>query len=300
MQVIIDAILEASKQIEKLIRHDSASHRNQLTNNINSTGDEQKALDVLSNDIMIDALTKTNLCSCLLSEENEDPIILDLLSADKYMVAFDPLDGSSNIDCNVCIGTIFSIYQPFSHKDINEHTLRDGSHLIAAGYVLYGPATEAVIATKDATNDTQCKQYTLSNNYFLTNYVDISSKSKKIYSINEGNAVNWYPNIAKLVAKYKENGDYTQRYIGSMVADVHRTLLYGGMFCYPADKKNTKGKLRLVYECYPMAFITEVANGLALDSTTGERILNKVPTNIHERTPIILGSKKELDKFTIA
>jgi fructose-1,6-bisphosphatase I len=295
IQTIIDTILDVSTEIEELIRSDSTC-RGTLINSTNFSGDEQKPLDVLTNDMMIDALTKTNLCSILLSEENEDAIVLHLDSS-KHMVAFDPLDGSSNIDCNVCIGTIFSIYETCDSSKVEDHILRNGDHLVAAGYILYGPATEAVIATSRS----KCVKYSLdphTRKYKLSSdKVDLSSKSKKIYSINEGNALNWFPKMETYINQFKASGNYTQRYIGSMVADVHRTLMYGGMFCYPDDKKNTKGKLRLIYECFPMAFVTEAANGLAIDCSSMERILCKFPKEIHERTPILLGSSVEVSKF---
>jgi fructose-1,6-bisphosphatase I len=216
------------------------------------------------------------------------------------MVAFDPLDGSSNIDCNVCIGTIFSIYKA-EEKESNTNTtiLRNGSDIICAGYVIYGPATELVI-TKEGTPGVQ--KFTLDTNkkeYIYTGKIDISTKTKKIYSINESNCENWYQDIKEYVSLYKKKDTkYTQRYIGSMVGDVHRTLLYGGMFSYPADKKNKHGKLRVIYECFPISKIMEKAGGASIiGNFSRNRILDINPTEIHQRTPILMGQKEELVKY---
>jgi fructose-1,6-bisphosphatase I len=252
---------------------------------------------------MIENLTKTKLCSILLSEENEEPIIIDKENRGDYMVAFDPLDGSSNIDCNVCIGTIFSIYKDVNtdldliNKNLlNDIILRTGNDIICAGYVLYGPSTELVITIEEKKG---VQKFTLDLDkieYFYTGEIDISNKTKKIYSINEANCENWYQDIKDYINLYKtKNTKYTHRYIGSMVADVHRTLLYGGMFSYPADKINEKGKLRVIYECFPISKIMEKAGGASIiGNFSRNRILNIIPDKIHQRTPIIMGSKEEI------
>jgi fructose-1,6-bisphosphatase I len=304
MNKIIEAIKKSSIQIEEKVRRSALDgfQGNITTDTINSSGDVQKKLDIITNEIMIDNLTKTKCCSILLSEENEEAIIVADEFRGKHMVAFDPLDGSSNIDCNVCIGTIFSVYKEeelLSNNNINKSILRDGSDIICAGYIIYGPATELVI-TKEGTPGVQ--KFTLDTNkneYIYTGEIDISTKTKKIYSINESNCENWYKDMKEYISLYKtKNTKYTQRYIGSMVADVHRTLLYGGMFCYPADTKNTKGKLRVIYECFPISKIMEKAGGAAIiGNFSRNRILNINPTEIHQRTSVLMGTKEEIIKY---
>ena len=301
MEAIIEAIKKSSIQIEEKVRRSALDgfQGNITTDTTNSSGDIQKKLDIITNEIMIDNLTKTKCCSILLSEENEEAIIVDEEFRGKHMVAFDPLDGSSNIDCNVCIGTIFSVYKEEVEEEKEKSILRNGSNIICAGYIIYGPATELVI-TKDGTPGVQ--KFTLDTNkkeYIYTGEIDISKKTKKIYSINESNCENWYQDMKEYISLYKtKDTKYTQRYIGSMVADVHRTLLYGGMFCYPADTKNTKGKLRVIYECFPISKIMEKAGGAAIiGDFSRNRILDISPTEIHQRTPVLMGSKEEIIKY---
>jgi fructose-1,6-bisphosphatase I len=307
MEEIIKAIQKSSIQIEEKIRRSALDgfQGNISDDTINSSGDVQKKLDVITNEIMIDNLTKTKCCSILLSEENQDAIVIDEEFRGKYMVAFDPLDGSTNIDCNVCIGTIFSIYKESDCKDIKisnnleKEILRNSSNIICAGYVLYGPATEMVITIEEKPG---VQKYTLDTDkkeYIYTGEIDITNKTKKIYSINESNCENWFQDMREYINLYKTpNTKYTQRYIGSMVSDVHRTLLYGGMFSYPADKKNKNGKLRLIYECFPISKIMEKAGGSSIIGNFSEkRILNIIPTEIHQRTPILMGQKEEILKY---
>jgi fructose-1,6-bisphosphatase I len=286
---ILDAILIGSIEIEELIRKIPLhSYLQGETNDKNFSGDTQKTLDILSNDIIIQKLTETNCCSFLLSEENETEINL---SHGDYMVTFDPLDGSSNIDCNVCIGTIFSIYK----KDNSQNFLRTGRDILISGYIIYGPATEAIIAFPD-----NVQRFALNPNkkeYEYIGVITLENKTKKIYSINEANSLKWKKDIFNYINNFKKN-KYTQRYIGSMVADVHRTLLYGGMFCYPSDEDNKNGKLRLVYECYPMAYIFEKAGGKGIvGDCSAANILDIMPKYIHERTPILLGTSHEIQKY---
>jgi len=222
-------------------------------------------------------------------------------SKGNYIAVFDPLDGSSNIDANISIGTIFGIYRradpskPVSLSDI----LHPGSELVAAGYAMYGSATLMVFTTGHEVNG-----FTLdpSTGEFVLTHPKIKMKPKgAIYSINEGNTVHWDEPTRAYVdsLKFPKSGKpYSARYVGSMVADVHRTLLYGGIFMYPGDKQSKDGKLRLLYEANPMAMIMEVAGGKG--STGTQRILDIVPTNPHQRTPVFLGSKdnvEELESF---
>jgi fructose-1,6-bisphosphatase I len=269
-------------------------------NHLNFSGDIQKKLDVISNEIMINHLIESESCCLLLSEENEDVILVEKEKRGKYMVTFDPLDGSSNIDCNVCIGTIFSIYESVN-KDIYDEVdyLRNGNEMICAGYCLYGPSTEMVITIGMNNGVHQFTLHPHLKDFVYVKQIQFPEKHKKIYSVNESSFENWSSSIQNYVLSYKiKNTPYTQRYVGSMVADVHRTLLYGGMFMYPADEKNKKGKLRYYYECAPISKIVEEAGGKSIIPNENPiRILDLEIGNIHEKTPILLGTSSEVDKY---
>ena len=266
-----------------------------ITNsNTNSTGDVQKKLDILANDVFINCLTFSDQVYIMGSEENEQPIIVDSHSGG-YAVVFDPLDGSSNIDCNLSVGTIFGIYkkspssdEPTSVKDL----LKPGTELVAAGYALYDAATMIVLSTGLGVNG-----FTLDPviGEFMLTHPDMKiPKSGKYYSINEGNSLN-YDEATKEWVSWNKKQKKALRYVGSMVGDVHRTLLYGGTFAYPGDSKNKDGKLRLIYECNPMAMIIEQAGGKA---TTGkQRILDIKPTKLHQKCPIFVGSWSEITRL---
>lgn len=265
----------------------------------NSSGDEQKKLDVLSNDIFINALVKSGSCCVLVSEENDEPIIVPEENAGRFCVAFDPLDGSSNIDCNVSTGTIFAVYEKVTPGKLGSvaDILRTGNDIVAAGYCMYGAATELVMCFKSGKVERFALDPSLGE--FIHTHTDVKfpeDGGKKIYSCNEGNALNWDKPIQDAVLSLKEK-KYAARYVGSMVSDVHRTILYGGVFIYPADKKSPKGKLRVLYEGFPMALIVESAGGVA---STGmfngkvQRMLDLIPTNIHERCPVILGCERDV------
>eukprot|EP00668_Euglena_longa_P045972 GGOE01061655.1.p1 GENE.GGOE01061655.1~~GGOE01061655.1.p1 ORF type:complete len:371 (-),score=86.85 GGOE01061655.1:195-1307(-) len=271
-----------------------------LAGETNATGDDQKKLDVLSNDIFINSLTNCGACAVLVSEENEEPIIVDPAHAGRFCVAFDPLDGSSNIDCNVSTGTIFGIYERSSIglatvSDI----LRTGNDLIVAGYCMYGAATELVITFKNQgvhrfTLDPSLGEFIHTHD----NVVFPEDGGKKIYSCNEGNSSNWDAAIKASVEYFKSGSKpYAARYVGSMVSDVHRTILYGGIYLYPADAKSKNGKLRVLYEGFPMAMIVEQAGGVAscgLFKGKIQRLLDLVPTSIHEKCPVILGGERDV------
>ncbi|KAG4157583.1 hypothetical protein ERO13_D02G071200v2 [Gossypium hirsutum] len=269
-----------------------------LAGEINIQGEEQKKLDVLSNEVFIKALVSSGRTCILVSEEDEDAIIVEPSKRGRYCVVFDPLDGSSNIDCGVSIGTIFGIYMV---KDDHEPTLADvlqpGKQMVAAGYCMYGSSCTLVLSTGKGVNG-----FTLdpSLGEFILTHPDIRIPKKgKIYSVNEGNAKNWDGPTAKYVenCKFPKDGSPSKslRYIGSMVADVHRTLLYGGTFMYPADKKSPSGKLRVLYEVFPMSFLMENAGGQAF--TGKQRALDLVPTKIHDRSPIFLGSYDDIEEI---
>jgi len=290
---ILTAICKSSLKIEQQIRYSGlyglhGNHDSQNSSGQNSSGDIQKKLDVVANDIMIEYLINSYSCNVLLSEENDNPIMVPQKCKGKYLVAFDPLDGSSNIDCNGPIGTIFSIAE--NSKD---EILLPGNRIVMAGYVLYGPSTEIVVAHNQKVNRFMLNS---AGHYWHIGPIMLNG-TKKIYSINEGNSALWHADIKQYVESLKKSG-YGLRYIGSMVGDVHRTLLYGGMFSYPADKKNPNGKLRLLYECFPMAYLFESATGAAIvGNMSCQRILDVVPKDIHQRTPILLGSTSDVKKY---
>ena len=284
---ILTAICKSSIEIEKKVRYSGLYQLHGNHSSQNTSGDIQKKLDVISNDIMIHYLVHSYACNVLLSEENEEPIMVPADKKGKYLVAFDPLDGSSNIDCNAPLGTIFSISENEENK-----ILLNGNRILMAGYVLYGPSTEMVIAY-----DSKVNRFMLDETGSFYHMGPIVEGEKKIYSVNEGHSNHWYADTTKFIDECKKMG-YAARYIGSMVADVHRTLLYGGVFSYPADKKNKQGKLRLLYECFPMAKIVECAGGRAIvGNLSNQRILDVVPTSIHQRIPILLGSSKEIKRY---
>jgi fructose-1,6-bisphosphatase I len=266
----------------------------------NATGDAQKKLDVLSNEMFVNSLYHSAVCAVLVSEENDDPIIIPDSLAGKYCVAFDPLDGSSNIDCNVSTGTIFSVWErettgPATVKDI----LRKGSEMVCAGYCCYGSATELVIGyygigPQRFTLDPSIGEFVLT----LDNMA-LPAKPKTIYSINDGNYTTWDSKMQAAVDSFKfSNPPYTARYVGSMVADVHRTVLYGGVYLYPADAAKGNGKLRILYEGFPMAYIVEKCGGEAYTGpfrgAVTTRILDLVPRDIHDKCPVIIGSVRDV------
>lgn len=269
---------------------------------VNVQGEEQMKLDIYANDILINILKNCTDCAGIASEENDSFLAFDDMHSmnSKYVVMFDPLDGSSNIDVNASIGTIFCIYKRVSEIGkpcTMEDFLQPGNKMKAAGYVIYGSSTMLVYASKLGVNG-----FTLepSIGEFCLSHRDMKCKENgKIYSINQGNSGKLSENLLGYLdycmAEDKEtNRPYSHRYIGSMVADLHRTLIKGGIFMYPADKKNANGKLRLLYECNPMSFIIEKAGGIG---TTGhEPILEINPTELHQRVPIFIGSKNMVEK----
>jgi len=263
----------------------------------NVQGEEVKKLDVYANTRFIAALELGGQCRGVASEENKDFITFhDEVSKDaKYIVALDPLDGSSNIDVNISVGTIFSIYRRVS-PDHSPLTLGDflqkGSQQAAAGYIIYGSSTMLVYTTGYGVNG-----FTLdpSIGEFCLSHPNMSiPKSGKIYSVNQGNFLSFAEGLKQYLRYCREidkptNRPYSSRYIGSMVADIHRNLITGGIFIYPGTADAPKGKLRILYECNPMAFVVEQAGGRATDGA--RRILDIEPTELHERTPIFIGSE---------
>ncbi|MCU0372145.1 MAG: class 1 fructose-bisphosphatase [Ignavibacteria bacterium] len=271
-----------------------------LTGDENVQGEEVKKLDVYANDVLKSFMRMGGHACALCSEEEEAFVPIDEVYSDyshKYIVHFDPLDGSSNIDANISIGTIFSIYKRVSKRGPGtmEDCLQLGVKQVAAGYVVYGSSTIMVYTAGNGVHG-----FTLDPTIgeFLISHENMKiSKKSKTYSVNEGNYSKWSKGMQKFVDHLKEadkdtGRPYSSRYVGSLVADFHRNLLYGGIFIYPADTKNKNGKLRLMYEANPLAMIIEQAGGRASDGRN--RILEIVPQSLHQRTPLFIGSEEDV------
>ena len=253
----------------------------------NIQGESQQKLDVLANIRFIRALTKGGEACAIVSEEDEQ--VTDLQNNGKYIIAIDPLDGSSNIDVNVSIGTIFSIYRrrsPIGSPVTNEDVLQPGTDQVAAGYLLYGSSTILVYTTGNGVNGFTYEP-TLGE-YFLSHQDMRIPEDGLIYSVNEASYLE-FPNPVQNYINYCRKNSHTARYIGSLVADFHRNLLKGGIYMYPSSDKYAKGKIRLMYECNALAFIVEQAGGKA--STGTGRVLEIVPKDVHQRCPLFIGSK---------
>jgi Fructose-1,6-bisphosphatase len=270
---------------------------------INIQGENQQKLDVFADKVFIDALLASGECCGVATEENQNEIVFTDKFARKgnYVVCMDPIDGSSNIDYNVSVGSIFSIYRRITlrgEKVTNEDFIQEGSRQVAAGYVIYGSSTMLVYTTGNGVNgftlDPSIGEFCLSHPYMTT------PEDGGIYSINEGNYI-YFPSGIKKYIKFCQEKDeksgrpYTSRYIGSLVSDFHRNLLMGGVFLYPQNENVPEGKLRLVYECNPIAFIAEQAGGGASNGTN--RILDIVPRSLHQRSPFYAGSKNMINKI---
>ncbi|KAJ3413696.1 hypothetical protein HDV05_007684 [Chytridiales sp. JEL 0842] len=293
LTILLNTIAASCKWISNVVRKSSLINVLGMTGGTNVQNENVQKLDILSNEIMINLLKGSGKTALLISEENDEAIFVEG-SKGHYCVVFDPLDGSSNIDCGVSIGTIFGIYKisedgkPASLKDV----LRPGTEMVAAGYCMYGSSTVLVLTTGHSVNG-----YTLDPDIgeFLLTHRDMKLGKKKIYSINEGNASTFDLAVKTYVdsLKFPPPGftgkftPYSARYVGSMVADVHRTMLYGGVFMYPG------GKLRILYECFPMSLLVEAAGGKA--STGRKRMLDVLPDSIHARSGIFLGNKEEVE-----
>ena len=267
----------------------------------NIQGEDQQKLDVYANDKFIQTLTNRNIVCGIASEEEDDFISInsqDENNNNKYVVLIDPLDGSSNIDVNVSVGTIFSVYRrvtPVGTPVTIEDFLQQGNQQVAAGYVVYGTSTMLVYTTGAGVNG-----FTLNpaiGTFYLSHPDMEFPENGKIYSVNEGNYIH-FPQGIKNYIKYcqMEEGDrpYTSRYIGSLVSDVQRNMIKGGIYLYPKSSKNSNGKLRLLYECNPMAFLAEQAKGNASDGF--HRIMDIQPTELHQRVPFICGSRNMVEK----
>jgi fructose-1,6-bisphosphatase I len=293
---LMNAILTAVKAISTAVRRAGITQLFGFDGNVNVQGEEVKKLDVVSNQLFINMLRSSYVTCLLVSEENENVIEVEIEKQGKYIVCFDPLDGSSNIDCLVSIGTIFAIYKKTTDGPATvADALQPGRKVVAAGYALYGSATMVVLSIGTGVNSFMLDP-TIGEFLLIDKNMRIKPRGK-IYSINEGYSKFWYEPLKEYVENLKNpkggKPPYGARYVGSMVADVHRTLKYGGIFMYPATKDSPKGKLRLLYECIPMAYIIEQAGGLATTGTSA--ILDIVPESIHQRSPIFLGSKEDVE-----
>lgn len=298
--LLCHALQFSFKSIAYYIRRATLVNLTGLAGSSNTTGDEQKKLDVISNDLFIAAMKSSGKCALLVSEEEENVIYFKEHSGARYAVACDPIDGSSNLDAGVSVGTIFAIHKlSEGSTGTKEDILKPGTELVAAGFTMYGASAQLVITMKGGS----VNGFTLDNGvgeFILTHPNMKLPKSRSIYSVNEGNSLYWedetkdYFNSLKFPSG-SSGKPYSSRYIGSMVADAYRTLLYGGIFAYPADKKSPKGKLRILYECAPMAMVFENAGGQAVNSKM-ERMLDVIPEHIHDRSGIFMGSYDEVEK----
>ncbi|XGW32653.1 hypothetical protein V3C99_017303 [Haemonchus contortus] len=297
---LLTSLLTAFKAISSAVRKAGLANLYGIAGDTNIQGEEVKKLDVLSNELMINMIRSSYNCGGMVSEENDNIIEVEDAKIGKYVVCFDPLDGSSNIDCLVSIGSIFGIWRKLG--DDSAHAtkadfMQPGRAMVAAGYCLYGTATMVVLSSGDGVNgfvlDPSIGEFILTHPHMR-----IPEKGK-IYSINEGYAKHWSKGLTEYIhtRKFPKEGKkaMVQRYVGSMVADIHRTLLYGGIFLYPPTKDAPNGKLRLLYECAPISFLIEQAGGLA---TTGKTpVLDVVPEDIHQRCPLYMGSKKDIEEL---
>lgn len=265
----------------------------------NIQGEQQMKLDLYANEKLKAALKARGEVAGIASEEEDNIVIFDGVNNAKYVVLMDPLDGSSNIDVNVSVGTIFSIYRrvtPVGTPVTEEDFLQPGNKQVAAGYVIYGSSTMLVYTTGAGVH---AFTYDPSLGVFCLSHEKVCFPEKgNIYSINEGNYIKFPLGVKKYIKFCQEQDDltnrpYTSRYIGSLVADFHRNLLKGGIYIYPSTASHPKGKLRLLYECNPMAFLAEQAEGKATDGY--RRILDIMPTELHQRAPLFIGSKSMVE-----
>lgn len=294
---ILNDLALAARMITREVRRAGLVDIIGQTGAINSHGDHVKKLDEYADDVIFKALDHSGHLCVMASEESEDILpIPTKFRTGNYVLLYDPLDGSSNIDANISVGTIFSIHRKISDapRGTLEDCLQPGSKQVAAGYVLYGSSTMLVYTTGNGvhgfTLDPSIGEFILSHPW-----MKIPSPGQRIYSVNEGNYANWTPQQRRLIDHLKgtdgsNSRPFSGRYVGSMVADVHRTLLYGGLFMYPGEVNNPSGKLRLLYEASPMAMIVEQAGGRASDGQ--QNILSIQPTDLHQKTPFYLGSKE--------
>ncbi|RMG92962.1 MAG: fructose-1,6-bisphosphatase [Zetaproteobacteria bacterium] len=294
MMPIMQGVGRAATEIAYLLR--GAVFRGALgaAGGENVQGEQQQKLDVLSDEIFLDEMRSTGFVCAVGSEEQEELQVIEEYADADYLVLVDPLDGSSNLDIDGPVGTIFSVVRRKSPKDqrpTETDTLQAGRNVIAAGYVLYGPATMLVCSVGQGVHGFT---YNPTSARFELSHPDMRIPEKGgYYSVNEANADKWLDQLAEKFARMKSETGLAMRYVGSMVADMHRTLLKGGVFLYPADWKNPNGKLRLLYEAIPMGFLVEQAGGKAM--SRGGSVLDIEPEGLHQRVPVYLGSPSAVD-----
>ena len=305
----LSRLINSIRLAAKVVNHEvnKAGLVNILGNSgqVNTQGESQQKLDVYANEKFIQMLTNRNIVCGIASEEEDEFISINSLNSqnqNKYVVLIDPLDGSSNIDVNVSVGTIFSIYRrvtPLGNEVTIDDFLQKGEEQVAAGYVIYGTSTMLVYTTGDGVNG-----FTLNpaiGTFYLSHPNLKFPEDGNIYSINEGNYSHFPLGIKKYIKFCQEqnsNRPYISRYIGSLVSDFHRNMIKGGIYLYPQSQNYPNGKLRLLYECTPMAFLAEQANGSASDGY--KRILEIKPNSLHQRVPFVCGSSKmvrDVEKF---
>jgi len=288
-------LVTAAKVISREVRRAGLIDILGASGNSNIHGEEVQKLDEFANEAIIRGMEHGGHLSAMASEEMDDIIHVDgRYPKGCYLLLFDPLDGSSNIDVNVSVGTIFSILRCRDGSKVTaEDFLRPGVEQVSAGYILYGSSTMMVYTTGHGVHG-----FTLdpSVGEFLLSHPDIRIPEKgKIFSINEGNSKHWLPGTGAYIEKLKSDGrDCSARYVGSLVSDFHRNLLKGGIFLYPADRKSRNGKLRLLYEANPLSFIVEQAGGRSSNGV--ERIMEVKPGELHQRTPLIIGSRADVEE----
>jgi|SRR2546428_1819515 fructose-1,6-bisphosphatase I len=297
--LVIRRIAAVASTIADELAHAALRGRLGVAGGTNVTGDQVKKLDVWGHDAMLDALRQSGVCAALVSEESPEPIEIPEGKGPRgVVVACDPVDGSSNLDVNGSVGTIFSVKPSLGWDPAGPAALTPGTDQLAAGYVMYGPATALVYTAGNGTHGFTMERKT--GTFYLTHSNIRIPKKGKVYGINEGNIATWHPGqrafVEHLKTPDKATGrPYSLRYSGAMVADVHRTLLDGGLFMYPADMSDPtkpKGKLRLLYEVAPMGMVVEQAGGRA--STGTERVLELKATDYHQRAAIIVGSPDDV------
>ena len=292
---LLNDIALAAKVISREVNHAGLAEMLGETGEENSHGERVQKLDIFADDVMRQVLHHTGLITCMASEEKEFfwPVP-DSFPSGEYVVIYDPLDGSSNIDVNVSIGTIFSIHSKISSSERGElrDCLQAGKHQIAAGYVLYGSSTMFVYTTGRGvhgfTLDPSLGEFVLSHEGMC-----FPDPPRRVYSINEAHYNSWKTGQQLLIDHLKDGGDFSSRYIGSLVADFHRTLLQGGIFMYPSGKGAPEGKLRLLYECSPIAMLAKQAGGRA--STGARDVLEVIPDSLHQRVPLYVGNSELVD-----
>ncbi len=298
MMPIIQGVGRAAVEIAALLR--GAVFRGALgvAGSENVQGEQQQKLDLLSDDIFFDEMRSTGYVCAVGSEEQEELLVIEEYTSADWLVLVDPLDGSSNLDVDGPVGTIFSIVRRKTSNaerpDVSD-TLQSGREVVAAGYVLYGPATMLVCSVGEGVNG-----YTFNPNNarFELSHPDITlPKSGGYYSVNEANSAHWLHGMADRLVTARHVEELGMRYVGAMVADMHRTLLKGGIFLYPADAKNKDGKLRLLYEAIPMGFLVEQAGGKA--HTGHIPVLDVEPEGLHQRIPVYLGSEAAVNHFIV-